>query len=122
MALGLDQGHRAQIHQLLARGSTKNVESQVDKIINEFSKSNAQANMEKIIGHMEKMSSCHPEALNAYNEMKTNMHDMDPPEILDTFLHYFQFRCDMRRSHDPSDPNRAVKKGGLMIKNINPFE
>lgn len=102
---------QAIIRQLLR--NTKSTDTKLEVIVNEFSKSLDDANVPRLMGLLEEMSRAHPEARVAYNEVKNNVYNMEPYEMLDTFLQTYQFRCDLRRSREFSAPKSEVADQGI---------
>lgn len=112
--LVVDQQQQALIRQLLR--NTKNTESQLDVIVKEFSKPPEKAKVERLMGLLEAMSRYQPEAKVAYDEVKNNVYNMEPFEMLDTFLQTYQFRCDLRKSREFSGPSEVKPQTeGLFI-------
>lgn len=97
-SLLVDQHQRTIIRQLLR--NTKNIETQLDIIVKEFTKPSEKTNVERLMGVLEAISRNQPEAREAYSEVKNNVYNMEPFEMLDTFLNTYQFRCEVRRSRE----------------------
>lgn len=120
-SLLVDQHQRTIIRQLLR--NTKNIETQLDIIVKEFTKPSEKTNVERLMGVLEAISRNQPEAREAYSEVKNNVYNMEPFEMLDTFLNTYQFRCEVRRSREfttaPPDAADGNNEGLIYTFNTN---
>lgn len=75
------------------------------------------------MGVLEAISRNQPEAREAYSEVKNNVYNMEPFEMLDTFLNTYQFRCEVRRSREfataPPDAADGNNEGLIYTFNTN---
>lgn len=98
----VDHQQRSILRYLL--GESTAVVRQVELYVKEFTKSREQANIQTLMNLLEHLTRKKPDAKIAFKEVKDNVHNMEPIEMLDNFLQTYQFRSDLRRSREFGGP------------------